>query len=71
MNHEERMRKVDAIHLGASYLGMFRQIGRGNGDGILIEPSRVPLGVLRVKSEPTLKYRHNSAMLLYTVEPPD
>ena len=41
--------KVDVIHLEASYSGVLSQIGRDNGDEIVVNPTRVPLGVLRVK----------------------
>ena len=34
---------------------MFGQIGRGNGDGIVVNPTSVPLGVLGVK-EPMKNY---------------
>lgn len=30
MSHEERVRNVDVIDLGASYSSLFRQIGRVN-----------------------------------------
>ena len=30
MFHEERLRKVDVIHLGAPYFGALNQIGRGS-----------------------------------------
>lgn len=30
---------------------MFSRIGRGHGDGIIINLSPIPLGVLRVKSD--------------------
>lgn len=36
MSHEERIRKADAFHPGASYPGVLSPIGRGNEDGILI-----------------------------------
>lgn len=42
---EERTRKLYAIHMEASDSGMFWRIGRGNGNGILRNPTPVvPLG---------------------------
>lgn len=44
-HEEEHVRKFKLIYLGAPYSGAPRQIGQGNGDGIRIIPSPVPLGV--------------------------
>lgn len=44
---EGRTRKVNAIYLGSSYPGLFRQIGRRIGNEITINPNPVPLRVLR------------------------
>ena len=50
MFHEEHLRKLDVIYLGASYSGEFGQISRVNGVGnFTINPTPVALGVLRVK----------------------
>lgn len=48
--HEGRERNVGAIHLEAPNSGVFRQIGRRDGDRIRVDPSRIPLGVLRAKA---------------------
>lgn len=39
--HEERTRKLDAVHLGVSSSGVFSQIDRGSGDGIMINLNRL------------------------------
>lgn len=43
--HEERSMKVDVIHLGAF---LIKSIGRGKGDGSMVDPTPVPLGMERV-----------------------
>lgn len=55
-----RTRKVDAIHPGASFSGVFVRIGRGNRDGIRINPTLAPLGVLRVNVDFTCSQSKDS-----------
>lgn len=50
ISHEERIRLVDAINLGASESVVVSQIGQGNEGGILIHPSPVPLEVKELRS---------------------
>lgn len=55
MCHEERVRGVEVIHLGASYPGVFRPMGhRGNGDGITIHMiiNPTPVSGRRLKGQP-------------------
>ena len=51
MFRAERTRKIDAIPLGASYSNVFRQTGRGYGNGIVTNLTLVPLDALRVHGE--------------------
>lgn len=49
MLREERGRKVDdVIHPGASYCGVFRQVVRGDGAEITVNPTPVALASLGV-----------------------
>ena len=54
-NEKQKIRsplKPALIYLGASSSSrVFRRIGRGNGDGIVGNPTPVPLGVSRVNGE--------------------